>query len=252
MIQTIFKTEDGNIQLYHGDCLEIMPWLNEASIDMIYADPPYFLSSGGITCSAGKMVSVNKGEWDKKKNAYEIHEFNIRWLKRCQRLLKSDGTIWISGTQHNIYSVGYALQCLGFKILNDIIWAKTNPPPNLSCRYFTHSHEHIIWASKNEKSKHTFNYADMKTENGGKQMKSVWEISPPKKAERQYGRHPTQKPIELLNRIIKASTNKGDLILDLFLGSGTTGVSAISLGRKFIGIENNKEFIEISKKRLRL
>jgi site-specific DNA-methyltransferase (adenine-specific) len=247
----LFKSEDSNIKLYHGDCLEIMPWLEEASIDMIYADPPYFLSNGGVTCNAGQMVSVDKGEWDKQRSPYDIHEFNIQWLKQCSRLLKSDGTIWISGTQHNIYSVGHALQCLGFKVLNDITWKKINPPPNLSCRYFTHSHEHIIWAAKNEQSKHLFNYADMKIEAGGKQMKSVWEMGPPKKIERKAGHHPTQKPEALLNRIIKASTVEGNLILDPFAGSGTTVSSAIKLKRKFIGIELDKKYIDLTIERIK-
>jgi hypothetical protein len=141
--------------------------------DAIFADPPYFLSNGGITCHAGKMVKVDKGDWDKSRGAELNHEFNLEWLKRCQRVLKPNGTIWVSGTHHVIFSIGYAMQQLGYKILNDIAWEKPNPPPNLSCRYFTHSTETILWAAKNEKSKHVFNYQEMRKVTG-KQMKTVW------------------------------------------------------------------------------
>ena len=141
--------------------------------DAIFADPPYFLSNGGITCHAGKMVKVDKGDWDVSRGPELNHEFNTEWLRRCQRVLKPNGTIWVTGTHHVIFSIGYALQQLGFKILNDIAWEKPNPPPNLSCRYFTHSTETILWAAKDAKSKHVFNYSAMKAVTG-KQMKTVW------------------------------------------------------------------------------
>ena len=220
--------------------------------DMVFADPPYFLSNDGISCHAGKMVSVNKGGWDKSLGAEANHEFNIEWLYKCQNLMKSNGTIWVSGTHHIIHSVGYAMQYLGMKILNSITWEKPNPPPNLSCRYFTHSTETILWAAKSEKSKHVFNYQLMKDQNGGKQMKTVWKISAPGKIEKSCGKHPTQKPIELLDRIILASTNENDLIFDPFAGSSTAGISAIRNGRKFVGCENEKEYIKLSVNRLSL
>lgn len=247
-MEPTYKSEDGYIQLYHGDCLEVMKWMDECQFDMIFADPPYFLSGGGITCQSGKMVSVDKGAWDKKINPYEMHEFNLSWLKACQRLLKSNGTIWVSGTHHNIHSVGYAMQCCGYKILNEISWIKPNPPPNLSCRYFTHATETILWAAKNERSKHIFNYEDMKAVSG-KQMRSDWIIGAPKKTEKAHGKHPTQKPVELLSRIIKASTKEGDAILDVFAGSGTTGVATHNLNRKFTGIELDNKYFELMKER---
>ncbi|MFC1708814.1 DNA-methyltransferase [Candidatus Omnitrophota bacterium] len=246
-----FEDSKRSVYLYKADCLEILSQIPEGSIEMIFADPPYFLSNGGITCHAGKMVSVNKGKWDKSQGVEENHEFNRKWLAACQRVLTPNGTIWVSGTSHIIFSVGYALQQLGFKILNDISWFKINPPPNLSCRYFTHSTETVIWAAKNKNSKHYFDYPLMKEKNGGKQMKSLWDIYPPRNGEKTYGKHPTQKPLELLNRIILASTKRSDIVLDPFNGSGSTGVSAFSQGRKYIGIELEKQYLDVSVKRLK-
>lgn len=252
-------------KLLKGDCIEILEKARENSVDMIFADPPYFLSNGGITCHAGRMVSVNKGKWDKSKGVKEDHEFILSWLRACQRVLKPDGTIWVSGTTHIIYSIGFATQELGFKILNDIIWYKRNAPPNLSCRYFTHSTEIVLWAAKNEKSKHYFNYPLMKQQNNGRQMRNlwqpsdnvetkeidnVWEISSPSSNEKIFGKHPTQKPIELLRRIILASTKENDLVLDPFCGSSTTGVASMLLKRQYIGIDLEDEYLELSRKRL--
>jgi site-specific DNA-methyltransferase (adenine-specific) len=193
---------------------------------------------------------VDKGAWDQSRGAESNHEFNRAWLSRCQRVLKPDGTMWISGTHHVIYSVGFALQQLGFKLLNTITWEKPNPPPNLSCRYFTHSTETILWAAKSEDSRHTFNYAAMRDANGGRQMKSVWRMKAPAGAEKTHGRHPTQKPLELVERCLLASTNPGDFVLDPFLGSGTTGVAAARLGRRFFGVEMNTDFLETARKRV--
>jgi len=195
-------------------------------------------------------VKVDKGQWDKSNGPELNHEFNMSWLSRCQRLLKPNGTIWVSGTHHVIHSVGYAMQQLGMKILNDITWEKPNPPPNLSCRYFTHSTETIIWAARNEKAKHCFNYDAMRKINDGKQMKSVWTLPSPNGNEKVFGKHPTQKPIALLERIILASTNEGDLVMDPFSGSSTTGVAAIRLKRRFVGIELESEYLSLSVKRL--
>jgi len=239
-----------NCVLYHADCRDILRQVPPGSIDMIFADPPYFLSNGGMTCHAGRRVSVNKGAWDKSKGIEETHKFNLEWLKLCQNALTQNGTIWVSGTAHVIYSVGFAMQELGFKILNDIAWYKINPPPNLSCRYFTHATETIIWAAKNKKSKHYFNYSLMRKMNNNKQMKSLWSITAPKPEEKIFGKHPTQKPIALLERIILASTQTNDIVLDPFTGSSTTGVAAYRLKRYFIGIDENKDFLNHSKRRL--
>ncbi|MDY6862293.1 MAG: site-specific DNA-methyltransferase [Thermodesulfobacteriota bacterium] len=240
-----------SIRLLKGDCIEILNQARKNSVDMIFADPPYFLSNGGITCHAGKMVSVNKGKWDKSKGVEENHKFTLEWLKACQRVLKPNGTIWVSGTTHIIYSVGFAMQQLGYKILNDIVWYKRNAPPNLSCRYFTHSTEIVLWAAKNEKSKHCFDYKLMKEMNRGKQMRNVWEIPSPPTKEKKFGKHPTQKPVALLNRIILASTKEGHLVLDPFCGSSTTGVAAALMNRNFVGIELEDEYLKLSVERLK-
>ena len=196
------------------------------------------------------MVSVNKGEWDKSKSLQFKHEFNKQWIKECYRVLKDDGTIWISGTLHNIYSIGMALEEEGFKIINNITWQKTNPPPNLACKAFTHSTETILWARKDiKKCKYKFNYNLMKELNNGKQMKDVWTTSLTKPSEKKCGKHPTQEPIEILDRIILASTIENDIVLDPFCGSSTTGIAAMKLNRKYIGIDNEEKYLEISKKR---
>ncbi len=240
--------------LYHGNCLEILSYIADNSVDMIFADPPYFLSSGSFTCQNGKMVSVKKGDWDLSNGIEKNFEFHLSWIKACKRVLKPNGTIWISGTYHSIYQCGYALQISGYHILNDIAWFKPNASPNLSCRYFTASHETLIWAKKDKKAKHTFNYEIMKNgtwpedfiKKPNLQMRSVWAINPPKKIEKKFGKHPTQKPEDLLKRVILASTKKEDLILDPFTGSSTTGIVAHLLGRRFIGIDTEKKYLDLS------
>ena len=252
--ECVFADTGAGVSLYRANCLSFMDEIARehpaGRFDMIFADPPYFLSNGGITCHAGKMVKVDKGAWDRSRGPELNHEFNHAWLSRCQRLLKPDGTIWVSGTHHVIHSVGFAMQQLGMKILNDIVWEKPNPAPNLSCRYFTHSGETIIWAARGERSRHVFNYDLMKKHNSGKQMKSIWRMIPPKKEEKIYGKHPTQKPVALLERVILSSTGLGDEIFDPFSGSSTTGVAAIRTGRKFVGCEIDKDFVALSEKRL--
>src|SRR5216684_3423510 len=245
-----FDDPKHHLRIYQGDCLEILSSIPENSVDLVFADPPYFLSNGGITCHAGRMVSVNKGEWDKSRGPDANHEFNRAWLAAAQRVLKPNGSIWVSGTSHVIHSVGFAMQQLGFKLLNDISWVKPNPPPNLSCRYFTHATETLIWAAKDKKSRHTFNYKLMKETNRGKQMKSVWEIRPPEPWEKKFGKHPTQKPVALLERILLASTNEGDLVLDPFLGGGTTLLTAFRLRRHALGCELSAEFLSLSLRRI--
>ena len=242
------------VWLYRGNSLELLDAVAEQHpegiFDMIFADPPYFLSNGGITCHAGKMVKVDKGDWDKSRGPELNHEFNTEWLRRCQRVLKPDGTIWVTGTHHVIYSVGFAMQQLGFKILNDIAWEKPNPPPNLSCRYFTHSTETILWAARSERSRHYFNYPLMREIAGGKQMKTVWRLGAPRGDEKKLGKHPTQKPVGLVERCLLASTREGDLVLDPFLGAGTTAVAAVQTRRRCVGIELDEQHLKLAMRRV--
>lgn len=251
-----FKADD--FVLYQADSIKFLKSLGENSIDMIFADPPYNLSNGGFSVHAGKRVSVNKGKWDESAGLEEDMEFHKRWIQECYRVLKPNGTIWVSGTYHSIYQCGFALQLIGYKILNDITWFKPNASPNLSGRYFTASHETLLWARKDPKGKHTFNYQDMKNgewhksdfiKKAGKQMRSVWAIGTPKTEEKLFGKHPTQKSLALLERIVLASTNPGDVILDPFTGSSTTGIAAAKHDRKFIGIDTEKKYLDLSKKR---
>lgn len=242
---------DDSCELFLGDSLKLLKKVENESISMIFADPPYFLSNDGVTCSGGKMVSVNKGDWDKTSSLSDKHNFNRKWIRACKRVLKPNGTIWISGTLHNIYSIGYALEQEGFKIINNITWQKSNPPPNLACKCFTHSTETVIWAKKDDKkAKHFFNYSLMKSMNNDKQMKDVWTGALTPKKEKTHGHHPTQKPEYLLERIILASTQECDIVMDPFTGSGTTGVVAKKYKRQFIGFDNNEEYLNITKNRL--
>lgn len=248
MIKPYFKSKDKNFTLLQGDIFELLPQF-DFKFDMVFADPPYFLSNDGLTVKNGKITSVNKGKWDKSKGFEFINDFNRRWLKLIRDKMKEDATIWISGTIHNIFSIGQILTELDFKILNIVTWQKINPPPNFSCRYFTHSTEQIIWARKNHKIPHYFNYKLMKEINNGKQMKDVWVLPAIAKWEKSCGKHPTQKPLSLLTRIILASTKKGAWILDPFAGSSTTGIAANLVGRKFLGIDIEQEYLKISKSR---
>ena len=252
-LKPVFKTDD--FCLYRADCLEIMARFPDNYIDMIFADPPYNLSNDGFTCHAGRMVSVNKGKWDKSKGFDEDIRFHETWLSECRRILKPNGTIWISGTLHSIYQTGYLLQKFNFHILNDIAWFKPNAAPNLSCTVFAHSHETLLWARKDKKARHTYNYKAMregifeedKIKMPNKQMRSVWSIPTPNSDEKFFGKHPTQKPLKLLKRIILASTKENDLILDPFCGSGTTGIASSIIGnRKFVGIDFEKKFIDLA------
>ncbi len=255
-IRPVYKTND--FALYNDDSLELMSRFPDNYLDMVFADPPYMLSNDGFSCQNGRMVSVNKGKWDKSKGFNEDLEFHETWIKECKRVLKPEGTIWISGTYHSIYQCGFLVQKLGYHILNDIAWFKPNASPNLSCRFFTASHETVIWARKDKKAKHYFDYEAMKNgsfpedsiKKPGLQMRSVWSIATPSPSEKVFGKHPTQKSLSLLKRIVKASTKPGDIIFDPFNGGGTTGIAAAMIGdRKYIGCDLNSDYIALTIKR---
>ena len=241
-----------NVKLYLGDTIEVLSTLSDECADLIYVDPPYFLSNGGFTCYGGKFAVVDKGEWDKSSVVEEDFDFHCRWAEACKRVLKPNGTMWVSGTYHSIYSCGFALQKNGWHIINDICWFKPNGAPNLSGRMFAASHETLLWVKKNKEASHYFNYDRVKKgswggdciKRSGKQMKSVWGMVPPKFEEKRYGKHPAQKPETLLDRIILICSQEGDTILDPFCGSGTAGVSALRHGRKFIGIDSEVDFLD--------
>ena len=243
-----FKSANRDFSLSHGDCTKLLQEF-DFKFDCIFADPPYFLSNGGISCQSGKVVCVDKGEWDKADSPEYIDDFNTKWLSLCREKLADNGTIWVSGTYHNIFSIANTLNQLGFKILNVITWVKTNPPPNISCRFFTYSSEFVIWARKHPKKPHYFNYELMRKLNGYKQMPDVWHLPAIARWEKSCGKHPTQKPLSLLSRIILASTTENSWILDPFCGSGTTGIAASLLNRRFLGIDNELEFLEMAKAR---
>lgn len=249
------KSTNLNDKGYHiktTNCLPALKKIPCESIDSVITDPPFFLSSGGITCKSGRMVSVDKGSWDKSPSFEDTFHFNKMWFYEAARVLKPGGTMWVFGTLHNVYQIGYLTQAHGgLKILNNVTWQKTAPPPNLACRSFTHSTETILWIRKEGKSKHFFDYSLSKTWNNGKQMKDVWTIGRVKKVEKEFGKHPTQKPLEIMERLVLSSTQPGDVILDPFSGSGTTGVAAVKHGRKYIGFDIDASFNRIARKRIR-
>ena len=248
--KSAIRINEENFLLVKGDTFKLLKKMEPKSVDVIFADPPYFLSNGGISVHSGKMVSVNKAKWDEGLTPEKKLSFNRKWIQRCREVLKDDGTIWISGTMHNIYAVGVALELEGFSIINNITWQKTNPPPNIACRAFTHSTETILWARKQitpkKKGKHYFNYALMKELNGGKQMKDVWQSSLTPQSEKWAGKHPTQKPLSIITKLLLSSTKAGDIVLDPFNGSGTTGIAAQALNRRYIGFEKEEEYIKLT------
>ncbi len=243
-----YQSNNGDFTLIKGDTMQELPNI-EGQFDMIFADPPYFISGGGKTIRGKRVVVANFGDWDKIRPDEEKDEFNMQWLKSCRDLLKPNGTIWVSGTFHNIYSVGRCLTSLGYKILNVITWQKIDPPPSLTGTRFNFASEYIIWAAKSEKSKYYLNFELMKAMNGGKQMSDVWRLPSVGLWEKKCGKHPTQKPLRLLYRIILACTHEGDTILDPFAGSCTTGIAANLLGRKFIGIDMSEEYLQLGIRR---
>lgn len=248
MIVPYYKSPSSDFTLLLGDCREMLRQF-EFKFDMIFADPPYFLSNGGISCQSGKVVCVDKGDWDKGNGKETVDEFNREWIEACREKLKDNGTIWVSGTYHNIFSIANALKTLGFRILNVVTWAKTNPPPNISCRFFTYSSEFVIWARKHERIPHYFNYPLMRHINGNKQMTDVWRLPAISTWEKTFGKHPTQKPLCLLSRIILASTKPQAWVLDPFTGSSTTGIAASLLHRRFLGIDIEEQYLRISQQR---
>ena len=248
MIPSYYKSPSNDFTVIKGDCVDTLSKFS-FGFDMVFADPPYFLSGGGISYQSGQIVCVDKGEWDKPLTGEEMDAFNLRWMAACREHMKEEATIWISGTHHNIFSVQQQLLKLGFKILNVITWAKTNPPPNISCRYFTYSTEFIIWARKSPKVAHCYNYELMKQLNGGRQMTDVWQLPAIGRWEKSCGKHPTQKPLGVLARLTQASTLPGAWVLDPFSGSGTTGIAANLLSRRYLGLEKEEAFLAMSRAR---
>ena len=249
MISPYYHTENNDFTLYQGDTFELLRQIDEP-FDMIFADPPYFLSTGnGRVNVNGQYIKFDKGQWDRVRSRDEKDTFNRKWLEPCIKLLKLNGTIWICGTYHNIFSVEKCLDELGFKIINMVVWQKPDPPVTLSNKRFNFCAEYLIWAARRSSKDYTFNQDALKAVNGGVYMQDVWKLSAASAWEKLQGKHPTQKPLRLLYRAILASTNKGDLILDPFAGSSTTGIAANLLGRNFVGIDESKEFLDLSIKR---
>lgn len=251
-IEPYLSSGDGRWTLVHGDAAETLARFPDRSVDLIFADVPYGLSGGGTTCSGGERVSVDKGAWDAPMTPAESVLFHERWLEQAQQVLRPEGSLWISGTHHCIFEVGFALRRLGFHVLNLITWQKPAPPPHLAGRYFCHSTEQIIWAAPRlyDPLRHVLNYGDMKLENGGKQMKDVWTIGAPRAEEKRHGRHPTAKPVALLDRIIRSSSLPGALVVDPFCGGGSAGVAALALGRRFIGVDLDSSYLDLTARRL--
>ena len=247
-MESYFQSNDHQFELFQGDATECLKNMS-TQFDMIFADPPYFLSRGYSSKINGEWKSFEKGEWDRVTSLDNINEFNRRWLSACRNVLKDDGTIWVSGTYHNIFSVATCLVELGFKVLNIIVWQKSDAKPTLSRNYFNFTTEYLVWARKSEKVTHYFNCDLMEQLNGGARMGDVWRIPFVASWEMKQGKHPTQKPLRLLYRILLSSTREGETILDPFAGSCTTGIAANLLGRKFVGIDQSKEFLDYAIKR---
>lgn len=251
MLTLAWQSDDGRLSLYKGTAAELLDQTEPGSVDVVIADPPYFLSGGGQTCRGGQRASVDKGAWDKAADPTQIHAFNVEWLAKARKTLKAAGTVWACGTLHNAYALGYAMQVLSFRVLNDVTWEKPNPPPNLACRTLTHSTERLIWASLGAKARHVFNYAAMRAVTG-KQMKDVWRLPGVQAWETRHGRYPAQKPVLLYERMLVASAPAGEVrVLDPFAGSGSSGVAAARLGFSWCGVNSSDEAIELAVKRLK-
>lgn len=241
-----------SLTLHKDNCINFLDTIESQTIDLIIADPPYNLSAGKYTCKNGtrSKTAIKKGTWDEISQE-DFYQFNTTWLEKSQRILKQSGTIFVTGTMHNIFQIQQIMQFQKWHILNFIIWYKPNASPNLSCRYFTHSCEYIIWASPKKRSPlaHYYNYELMRELNDYKQMRDMWVIPTTPKSEKKHGYHPCQKPLKLINRFILAGSEEGDLVLDPFLGSGTTAVSALFYNRNCIGIDLSQEYLDIAYKR---
>ena len=243
-------------RILKGNCLEILKTLPSESVDLIFADPPYFMQTeGALLRTNGEKFSGVEDAWDKFNSFEDYDQFCFNWLKECRRILKNNGSIWVIGSFQNIFRIGYFMQNLGFWILNDVIWHKNNPVPNFKGTRFCNAHETLIWCAKNKNAKYTFNYKTMKFLNENKQEKSVWHIGiciGNERLKNHQGQkiHSTQKPEKLLEKVIVSSTKQNDLILDPFFGTGPTGAVAKKLGRHFLGIEQNEEYIQAAEKRI--
>ena len=239
-----------------GDCVELMNSLPECSVDLIFADPPYNLQlKGDLHRPDNSRVDAVNDHWDQFDSFRAYDDFTNAWLSAARRILKKDGAIWVIGSYHNIFRVGSAVQNQGFWILNDVVWRKSNPMPNFRGMRFTNAHETLIWASKSDKSKYTFNYEALKALNEGTQMRSDWTLPictghERLKNEKGEKAHPTQKPESLLYRVLLGTTNVGDLVLDPFFGTGTTGAVCKMLGRNFIGLEREESYAKVAEKRI--
>lgn len=244
-----FQTQAGDFVLYQGDCREIVSQLPDFAFDAVFADPPYFLSNGGFSVQSGRVVSVDKGAWDHTKGLLADADFNYQWIRACREKMAESATIWVCGTFHNIYSVATVLTELDFRILNAVTWQKTNPPPNLSCRFFKHSTEVLVWARKQKRVPHCYNYELMCRLAGGRQMTDVWRLPSIGRWEKSCGKHPTQKPLALVVRALLASTKVNAHVLDPFAGSSTTGIAANLIGRRFVGVDSDASFLDLSRRR---
>lgn len=247
-----------NWKVVSGDTFKKLKSLEDASIDFVFSDPPYFLSNGGTSVKSGKRVSVDKGKWDKSHGYDNDKEFHKAWLSLCLAKLKPEGSLVVSTTHHSLFKIGSAIEELEMNVLNEIIWFKPNGAPNIGRRHLTASHETLIWATRRGNRTYTFNYGLLregsfpgdKLKKEGKQMRSVWHIPTTPLSEKQFGSHPTQKPLNLLSRVMIAFTNEGDIVLDPFCGSGTTGVAAVAANRRFIGFEADRDYVKLARKRI--
>ena len=241
-----FASGTSDFVLYEGDCREIVATMPRKHFDMVFADPPYFLSNGGISVQSGKQVCVDKGKWDESNGYDDVANFNYEWLRAVRNVMKDDATIWVCGTFHNIFSVANALTELDYRVLNAITWQKSNPPPNLSCRFFKHSTEIVLWARKSKRTPHRFNYDLMRKLADNRQMTDVWRMPAIARWEKTCGKHPTQKPIALVVRSILSCTCECGCVLDPFVGSGTTGIAANIIKRNFVGIDRDRGYLDVS------
>lgn len=235
-----------------ADALGVLAAVPAGVVDLIVADPPYHLSNGGTTNRGGRRVSVDKGEWDASGGLDVDHSFQTAWLALAEPTLARSGSLWVSGTSHCIFSVGFAMQQLGYHLLNQVTWCKTNPPRNLGRRTFTHATETLLWAAPEKFSplRHFFDYDEMRAAAGDVQMLDWWVIPAAPQSEREYGSHTAQKPLELYRRVVRASARPRSIVLDPFAGSGTSGVAALEQGHYWIGVERDGKHFSVARRRI--